>query len=108
MMRFLLVALLLLITFGTVAVASAETHVEALTKQCQEGLLPECSVLAYYYFIGIGVKQDFFTAVKFYQKACDGKDAGACSVLGSMYVEGTGVKQDFFTAVELYQKACDG
>ena len=39
MIRFLLVALLWLITFGTVGVASAETldELAVLTKQCQKG-----------------------------------------------------------------------
>ena len=45
-MRFLLVALLWLITFGTGDVASAQTDAEALTLQCQKGNAAGCSDLA--------------------------------------------------------------
>ena len=45
-MRFLLAALLWLITFGTGDVASAQTDAEALTLQCQKGNAAGCSDLA--------------------------------------------------------------
>ncbi|MCG3769875.1 MAG: putative beta-lactamase HcpC [Nitrosomonadaceae bacterium] len=106
-MRFLLVALLWLIIFGTVDVASAETPQE-LTTQCQKGEAAACFNLGYMYGNGTGVTQDDFKAVELYRKACDGQNATGCSNLGTMYAAGTGVTQDDFKAVELYRKACDG
>ena len=109
-MRFLLVALLWLITLGTVAVASAETldELAVLTKQCASGDAGGCVSLGVMYVNGTGVTQDFFKAVELYQKACDGKNAMGCNNLGLMYVDGTGVTQDAVKALELFRKACDG
>ena len=61
-MRFLLVALLWLITFGTVDVASAETP-EELTRQCQKGDATGCVNLGRMYGQGKGVTQDDVKAV---------------------------------------------
>ena len=52
-------------------------------------------------------KGDYQKAAEFYQKACDGGDAGGCLVLGVLYQKGQGVKQNFSTAKQYYGKACD-
>ncbi|HHF3601424.1 TPA: tetratricopeptide repeat protein, partial [Haemophilus influenzae] len=49
---------------------------------------------------GLGVKQDYFEAVKWYRKAADKGDAAAQFNLGVMYSQGQGVKQDDFEAVK--------
>ena len=105
-MRFLLVALLWLIIFGTVDVASAETPQE-LTTQCQKGEAAACFNLGYMYGNGTGVTQDDFKAVELYRKACDGKDGGGCWQLGWMYEQGNGVRQSVADALTFYGKACD-
>ena len=105
-MRFLLAALLWLITFGTVDVASAETP-EELTRQCQKGNAGACVTLGLMY-AGTGVTQDAVKAVELFRKACEGQQAGGCGNLGYMYGTGTGVTQDAVKAVDLYRQACDG
>ncbi|HHV6984584.1 TPA: tetratricopeptide repeat protein, partial [Haemophilus influenzae] len=54
---------------------------------------------------GLGVKQDYFEAVKWYRKAADKGDAAAQFNLGVMYSQGQGVKQDDFEAVKWFRKA---
>ena len=90
-MRFLLVALLWLITLGTVAVASAETldELAVLTKQCKSGDASGCFSLGWMYAEGEGVTQDKIKAMELYQKACDGQYAWGCFNLGTMYDNGT-------------------
>ena len=105
-MRFIFTALLLLITFGSGDVASAETP-EELTKQCQKGSAKACDNLGNLYNDGTGVMKDYFKAVEFYRKACEGQQAGGCANLGWMYEKGRGVTQDAVKAVALYRKACD-
>ena len=59
------------------------------------------------YYKGKGVKQDFFQAVDFFRKACDGGDAGGCNLLGFAYQLGQGVKQSDTDALTYFGKACD-
>ena len=92
-MRFMFAALLWLITFSSVNVASAETDAEALTKRCQKGEAGACWRLGYMYANGLGVTQDDFKAVEFYRKACDGQFGGGCWQLGWMYEQGNSVRQ---------------
>ncbi|MEX4392224.1 sel1 repeat family protein, partial [Haemophilus influenzae] len=56
---------------------------------------------------GLGVKQDYFEAVKWYRKAADKGDAAAQFNLGVMYSQGQGVKQDDFEAVKWFRKAAE-
>ena len=56
---------------------------------------------------GQGVKQDYFKAVEWYQKAAEQGLAHAQYNLGVMYEEGRGVKQDYIKAVEWWQKAAE-
>ena len=59
------------------------------------------------YANGQGVKQDYFKAFEWYQKAAEQGNADAQCFLGFMYQYGQGVKQDYFKAVEWYQKAAE-
>ena len=56
---------------------------------------------------GQGVKQDYFKAVEWYQKASEQGLAGAQFSLGNMYYFGQGVRQDYTKAKEYYGLACD-
>lgn len=54
------------------------------------------------------VKQDYFKAVEYHQKACDDlNNANSCFSLGFMYKRGEGVRQSNIKALEHYGKACD-
>lgn len=52
-------------------------------------------------------KDDYLTALKYLQKACDLKYGDGCNRLGVMYADGTGVKKDNLKAAKLFKKACD-
>ena len=56
---------------------------------------------------GLGVKQDYFEAVKWFRKAAEQGYAQAQFNLGTMYNNGRGVKQDDFEAVKWYRKAAE-
>lgn len=57
------------------------------------------------YSEGQGVKQDYFKAAEWFQRAAEQGHAEAQYNLGLMYYRGKGVKQDYFKAIEWYQKA---
>ena len=59
------------------------------------------------YHKGQGVKQDYFEAVKWYQKAAEQGDGTAQRNLGIMFYFGRGVRQDKYQAREWFGKACD-
>ena len=111
-MRFMFAALLWLITFSIVDVASAETPDELteirLTKACAKGYAMGCANLGLAYLEGEGVKQDSVKGVAIFRQTCDGlKSAAACELLGHMYAAGNGVRQSVEDALTFYGKACD-
>lgn len=59
------------------------------------------------YSEGQGVKQDYFKAAEWFQKAAEQGHAEAQYNLGLMYYYGEGVKQDFIKAVEWCQKSAE-
>ena len=59
------------------------------------------------YANGEGVKQDYFKAVEWIQKAAEQGNAEAQNKLGFMYEKGQGVEQDYIKAVEWYQRAAE-
>ena len=59
------------------------------------------------YSYGKGVKQDYFKAVEWYQKAAEQGEVHAQYNLGNMYDNGQGVKQDYAKAKEYFGLACD-
>ena len=111
-MRFMFAALLWLITFSIVDVASAETPDELteirLTKACAKGYAMGCANLGLAYNEGTGVKQDSFKAVELSRKSCDGQEEKGCANLGLAYLEGEGVKQDSVKGVAIFRQTCDG
>ena len=108
MTKYLLI-LLFAAGIGMLSYAYIDTNREEEEKKaCDGGDVDGCYNLGQMYIFGIGVKQNYFKAVKIYKKACDEGYAMECSNLGDMYVIGQGVKRDIFKAKEFYGKACDG
>ena len=56
---------------------------------------------------GRGVKQDYFKAFEWWQKAAEQENALAQSGLGVMYQYGQGVRQNYTKAKEYFGLACD-
>ena len=59
------------------------------------------------YFYGIGVEQDYLTALYYYQEAYFGGDYEILLKIGDMYYYGYGVKQSCVEARKYYEKALD-
>ena len=57
------------------------------------------------YRTGLGVRQDYAEAVKWYRKAAEQGDADAQNSLGVMYRKGRGVAQDYVRAYAWYDLA---
>ena len=64
--------------------------------------------LGYMYDHGLGVKQDYAEAVKWYRKGAEGGNTSAMGNLGYMYKNGLGVKQDYSEALKWYRKGAEG
>lgn len=71
--------------------------------ECNKGGFGYCEMLGEMYQNGQNVMQDNKTAMKYYSKACDGKQATSCVALGFMLKE-LGNLQD---AKEYFGRACD-
>lgn len=77
-----------------------------LYRQAAEGGDSEATVkLAYLYYNGWGVAQDYPEAAKWFQKAADAGETKAMSALGLMYAMGRGVEQNDRLAAEWDRKA---
>ncbi len=68
----------------------------------------EQALLGYLYNMGLGVKQDYAAAMKWYRKAADEGNADAMSNIGALYANKQGVQQDYPEALKWYQKAANG
>ena len=55
----------------------------------------------------IGLKQDYFEAVKWYRKAAEQGDEGAQTQLGFAYALGRGVQPNKELAKQWFSKACN-
>jgi len=81
----------------------------AMTKKaCEGGAIEGCLYLGKLYQEGIGTKQKFEEARKYFQAACDGDEMVACSNLGVMVMRGEGGSKNISRAKELLQVACEG
>ncbi|MGB7767233.1 MAG: tetratricopeptide repeat protein [Verrucomicrobiia bacterium] len=63
--------------------------------------------LAFSYYYGDGVPQDYTKAAKWFLKAADQDDASAQSMLGHMYECGYGVPLDYSEALNWYRKSAE-
>ena len=80
----------------------------AMTKKaCDGGAIEGCLYLGKLYQEGIGVKQKFETARKYFQAACDAEEMVACSNLGVMLARGEGGAKNLSRAKELLGAACE-
>ena len=61
-----------------------------------------------YYYGRNGVKQDYFKARDYYERAAAKGSAYALNSLGELYNHGLGVAQNYAKALEYFQKALDG
>ena len=71
------------------------------------GVLLSQEKLGLIYSEGKGVRQDYATAAKWYQKAAENGLSSSQFTLGLIYSEGKGVRQDYATAAKWYQKAAE-
>ncbi len=78
------------------------------TKACTGGAVEGCLYLGKLYQEGIGVKQQFAQARKYFQAACDAEVMDACSNLGVMLMRGEGGSKNIARAKELLGLACEG
>lgn len=62
---------------------------------------------AYYKLMRIGLKQNYFKAIKYFQKGCDQDNNISCSNLMEMYLSGRGVRRYNNKLISYYQKKCD-
>lgn len=79
-----------------------------LRHACDGGRAQACSQLAWMYYYGRGLAQDYGAAGALYRQGCDGGSVMGCTNLGAMYEDGWGVPQDNSAAVARYRQACDG
>lgn len=79
----------------------------ACNQDAEQGDIDAYFILGEMYYKGMGVKQDYTDAAKWYHKAADRGYADAQFILGSIYEEGKGVKQDYADAAKWYHKAAD-
>lgn len=79
-----------------------------LRPLAQQGNLDAQAKLGEMYLQGIGVKQDYTTAMRWLkQAATEGDVAAAESDLGLIYYNGAGVKRDYAEAARWFQKAAE-
>ena len=79
-----------------------------LRPLAQQGNLDAQAKLGEMYLQGIGVKQDYTTAMRWLkQAATEGDIALAESSLGLIYYNGAGVKRDYAEAARWFQKAAE-
>jgi hypothetical protein len=62
---------------------------------------------AYYKLMSLELKQNYFKAVKYFQKGCDKDNNSSCSNLKEMYLSGRGTKQYDNELVLYYQERCN-
>lgn len=66
-----------------------------------------CQKLGYFSMNGLGMRQDFAQAMKYFKIGCSLNNSGACYNIGYLYANGFGVKQNLSTAKQYFGKACD-
>jgi TPR repeat protein len=62
---------------------------------------------AYYKLIRLGLKQNYFKAIEYFQKGCDKNNNSSCSNLKEMYLSGRGVKKYDNNLILYYQEKCN-
>ncbi len=117
MKEFLAYSILLILLFGTSAIADFEKGAAAAIRGDYATALEEWEPLAeqgdasaqfnlgWMYRYGQGVIQDYKAATKWYKRAAEQGHVEAQVNLGSMYKSGRGVTQDYQAALKWYKRA---
>ena len=99
MKYFIGILLLLNLSFGQ--------NIQELTKEATRGNADAQVNLGWMYNFGMGVRQNYAEAFKWYKLAAEQGDASAQVKLGWMYNFGMGVRQNYSEAKEWFGKSCD-
>lgn len=83
------------------------TEIIALHQKANSGVSDAQFTLAYMYYKGRGVPQDYAQAVDLFRKSADQGDATAGYNLGVMYEYGEGVAKDYAQAAIAFRRAAD-
>ncbi len=94
-------------TTSTPEVAVAPPNVESIRAKAESGDADAQYNLGKLYAKGLGVKEDYKQAAKWYQAASDQSHAGALVALGELYEAGQGVPNDDAEAAKCYRRAAD-
>jgi hypothetical protein len=83
------------------------TDFEQTLAEAEQGNAKAQYKLGNMYFSGVGVKQDYAEALRWFTKAAEQGHANAQNNLAEMYHKGRGVKQDDAEAVRWHTKAAE-
>ena len=78
-----------------------------ILQRAERGESWEQNELGWMYSNGLGVKQDYTTAITWFTKAAEQGNLSAQINLGWLYEKGLGVEQDYATAVSWYRKVAE-
>lgn len=93
-------------SFQDIAPNKRDSIVRYAKKACELDSAFGCRAYAAAYRYGVGEKQDFAKAMKFYQKACQKSDGNACYNMALMYQNAQGVAQNLKEADTYAHRAC--
>lgn len=79
---------------------------DQLADLCEKNNLAACNEAGEYLNVGNGVKQDYFNASRYYERACMGGVGTSCNNLGVLHYGGKYFKQDKAEALKWYERAC--
>lgn len=79
--------------------------IDSIRARANQGDATAQDHLALLYRDGLGVRQDYQAALKWYRKAAAQGNAAAQSDLREMYERGLGVREDYQATTDLYRKA---
>ena len=117
MKGFFIFPVLLILLFGTPAIAHFSTGVDAFNNGdyvtamkewkplAEKGMVDAQFNIGWMYHYGKGVKRNYKTAVKWYQLAAEQGHAVSQHRLALMYQNGIGITRDYKAAVKFYKKA---
>jgi len=95
MIKRLLLALILFLSFSGIVFSSEDKDFEQLKKRAEQGDINAQCDLASVCYIGKGVPQNYAKALKWYKKAAEKGHPVAQFGLGVMHSEGEGVPQNY-------------
>ncbi|MCX6902596.1 MAG: tetratricopeptide repeat-containing serine protease family protein [Verrucomicrobia bacterium] len=84
---------------------NANAAIRSFTKAAEKGYIQAQRKLAYLYFKGDEVGQDYKEATKWYRKVAEQGDSEAQNFLGMIYERGMGVSKDYAEAVSWHGRS---